>query len=120
MPGEDVQIELTLGEVTNPLSVQEVDGLKIVIYAFGKYAIDEFEGQIGWELTHGGFVDAKVVPDKMIAYADNTNYVISFTPEHIITQNGYIDVEFPPEVTIPDESYSQSSCVADETSGFPT
>jgi len=46
------------------LSVQEVDGLKIVIYAFGKYAIDEFEGSIGWELTHGGFVDAKVVPDK--------------------------------------------------------
>jgi len=55
-----------------------------------------------------------------VAYADNTNYVISFMPEHVISQNGYIDVEFPPEVTIPDKSYSQSSCVADETSGFPT
>ena len=48
IPGEGVAIKFTLGQVTNPVSVQEVDGLKIVIYAQGLYAIDDFEGPIGW------------------------------------------------------------------------
>ena len=71
-------------------------------------------------MTHGNFADARVVPDSYIAYADDTTYTISFTPEHIIKQNGYIDVQFPPEVAIPDKSYSQSSCEALEGTGFPT
>ena len=84
IPGDGIKIQFTLGEVTNPVSVQEVDGLKIVIYAYGRYAIDEFEGPIGWEMTHGGFADAKVVPSSLISYAHDTDYVIIFTPEHKI------------------------------------
>lgn len=41
-------IKFTVGEVKNPISVQSVDGLKIVIYAKTDYAVDEFEGLIGW------------------------------------------------------------------------
>ena len=85
IPGEGVKIKFTLGEVTNPLSVKEVDGLRIVILAKGEYAIDEFEGSIGWEMTHGGFVQARVEPDSEIAYKNDCDYVISFTPEHTIT-----------------------------------
>ena len=112
IPGEEIEIKLTVGEVTNPVSVQEVDGLKIIIYAFGKYAIDEFEGPIGWSMTHGGFESALVVPSSLVTYNEDTDYIISFTPQHKITQNGYIEVQFPPEVAIPDKSFSQSSCVA--------
>ena len=49
-------IKFTLGHVINPLSVHRVDGLQIVIYATepdsltAKYAIDEWEGYIGWRL----------------------------------------------------------------------
>ena len=84
-----------MGKVKNPISVQEVDGLKIVIYAFGKYAIDEFEGYIGWTMEQGDFVSAKVKPNKIVAYDSNVNYEISFTPTHMIPQNGYIVIEFP-------------------------
>ena len=66
--------------------------MKIIIYAFGKYAIDEFEGPIGWSMTHGGFEDAFVVPSSLVTYNEETDYVISFTPHHKITQNGYIEV----------------------------
>ena len=47
-------IKFTVGLVINPISVQRVDGLQIVIYAsdtdsdFAKYAIDEWEGYIDW------------------------------------------------------------------------
>ena len=92
IPGDGIQIQFTIGEVTNPVSVQEVDGLKIVIYAKGKYAVDEFEGPIGWEMTHGNFASAMVVPNSFVSYAENTDYYITFTPEHKITQNGYIEI----------------------------
>ena len=74
------------------MSVQTVGGLKIIIYAKEKYAIDEFEGPIGWNMTQGNFASAMVVPSSFVSYADNTDYIISFIPEHKITQNGYIEV----------------------------
>ena len=49
-------IKFTLGHVINPISVQKVDGLEVVVYATdssnvnAKYAIDEWEGYIGWTL----------------------------------------------------------------------
>ena len=55
-----------------------------MIYAFGKYAIDEFEGYIGWTMEQGDFVSAQVKPNKIVAYDSNVNYEISFTPTHMI------------------------------------
>ena len=51
-PGETPKvIKFTVGDVKNAVSIQRVEGLKIAIYAFGKYAIDEFEGYVGWMPT---------------------------------------------------------------------
>lgn len=87
-PGEpDKVIQFTVGYVINPISVQEVDGMEVVIYATNgaqKYAIDEWEGYIGWVLEQGSFIDAKIQPSVYDAYEDEVVYTISFTPKHLI------------------------------------
>mgnify|MGYP000934258123 CR=1 FL=1 len=120
-PGEPPKpIKFTVGEVKNPVSVQKVDGLKIVIYAFGQYAIDEFEGYIGWLPVNGDFKSAKVSFSSPLAYDEEVTYTIRFTPMHLVPLNGYIEIDFPKEVIVPDYSYSQSSCRADENTAFST
>ena len=121
-PGDPpTKITFTLGDVINPESVQQVDGLRVVIYAEeGKYAIDEFEGYIGWTLEQGKFIAAQVKPSSPIAYDEDISYEISFTPVHMIPMNGYIEIDFPMQVSVPDYSYSQSSCRALENTGFST
>jgi hypothetical protein len=113
-------IFLTIGEVNNPTSTFQVDGLKITVAAEGLYAIDEYEGPIPWSLVTGIFTFMQVDPGSSVAYRSENTYSIKFKPEHKIPQNGYITVWFPIEVTIPDFSFSQSSCSAVESSGFPS
>lgn len=117
-------IKFTVGHVINPISVQKVDGLEVVIYAtdpadpLAKYAIDEWEGYIDWTLEQGTFIDATIKPSTYDAYEDEVVYTISFTPKHLVPQNGYIEIDFPKQVSVPDYSYSQSSCAGVETSAF--
>ena len=118
LPEENHIIYFTLGEVNNPTSTYQVKGLKITIYAEGKYAIDEFEGQIPWELVTGTFNKMNVASESTVAYRAENLYTITFNPQHKIPQNGYVEVLFPAEVTVPDYSFSQSSCAA--TAGFPS
>lgn len=95
-----------------------MEGLSLIIMAYGKYAIDEFEGPIGWTLYQGTFDGAKVVPSSLTAYDKDIRYTISFTPKHMVPQNGYIEIEFPKEIIVPDYSFSQSSCRGVESSAF--
>jgi len=96
LPGEPPKvIKFTVGDVRNAISVQRVEGLKIVIYAFGKYAIDEFEGYVGWIPTQGTFESANVKFSSPIAYTEDVTYTIEFTPRHLVPQNGYIEIDFP-------------------------
>ena len=119
--GEEPRIiKFTVGEVRNAISVQRVDGLKIVIYAYGKYAIDEFEGYIGWMPVQGEFDSASVKFTSPIAYTEDVTYTILFTPKHLIPQNGFIEIDFPKQISVPDFSYSQSSCRAVENTAFST
>lgn len=113
-------ISFTLGDVVNAISVQRVEGLKIVIYAFGQFAIDEFEGYIGWMPVPGTFASASVRFSSPVAYDEDVTYTIKFTPNHLIPQNGYIEIDFPKQVSVPDYSYSQSSCRAVEDTAFST
>ena len=85
-----------------------------------EYAIDEFEGSIGWESQQGTFSAAKVEFSNPIAYAEDVDYTISFTPKHMVPQNGYIEVDWPKQVSVPDYSFSQSSCFGDDKSAFGT
>ena len=67
--GEDPRvIKLTLGSVLNAVSVQEINGLKIIIKALENYAIDEYEGTVGWEPIQGSFAQVKVKPGSPMAY----------------------------------------------------
>lgn len=119
-PGSDTEIFLTLGEVTNPVSIYKVQGLKITILAEGLYAVDEYEGPITWTLRTGSFGTLEVKPQSYVAYRAENEYMVTFRPEHKIPQNGYLEIMFPVEVSVPDMSFSQSSCAALETSGFPS
>lgn len=67
----------------------------MVVSAFGQWAIDEWEGDYGWAPVPGEFEAAKVVPASPIAYESDVKYTISFTPLHLIPQNGYIEIDFP-------------------------
>ena len=92
--------------MNNAESVQQVTGLKVTINAFGKHAIDDFEGIVGWEPIKGDFISARVRPSSTISYNEDTVYTIYFTPKHMIPQNGYIEVYIPTEIQIPDKSYT--------------
>ena len=111
-------IELTLGTVVNPMSVAAEDGLHIVILAEGQYPIDDFEGLTPWALAPGSFRDASVDPQSYVAYQAENDYEIEFSPVHTIPQNGFVEIDFPPVIIVPDASYSQSTC--EGLKGFPS
>ena len=69
-------------------------------------------------LEQGSFIDAKIQPSTYDAYEDEVVYTLTFTAKHLIPQNGYIEIDFPKQVSVPDYSYSQSSCAGVETSAF--
>jgi hypothetical protein len=50
------------------MSTNQVDGLQITIYAFGKYAIDEYDGIIPWTLGTGKFSKMIVISSTNVAY----------------------------------------------------
>ena len=61
---------------------------------------------MGWTIVTGDFIDAKVVPSSPVTYAFDVFYTISFTPTHLVPQNGYIEIDFPKQIAVPDYSYS--------------
>lgn len=73
-------IYVTIGEIVNPISTYQVDGMKLTFFAQGKYAIDEYEGPITWELETGGFNFAAVDPGSFIAYFEDNDYTFRFSP----------------------------------------
>ena len=95
-----------MGSVLNAVSVQEINGLKIIIKALENYAIDEYEGTVGWVPIQGSFAQVKVKPGSPTAYDEQVRYEIYFTPDHKVPQNGYIEIDFPKEISVPDYSYS--------------
>ena len=103
----------------NPDSVQKVEGLTITIYAFGQYAIDEFEGGVNWMPLPGTSLKTSIISTSLIAYENDTTYTINFTLEHRIPHNSYFEISIPTEVFIPDKSFTQSSCRATKDSAFP-
>ena len=52
--------------------------------------------------------------------SEDVTYTILFTPKHLIPQNGFIEIDFPKQISVPDFSYSQSSCRAVENTAFST
>lgn len=64
----------------------------------------------------GQFQNVVVNPQSYVAYNPENDYSVTFTPLNQIPLQGYVDIFFPPEVIIPDPSYSQSTCK--EIQGF--
>jgi len=100
----------TLGVIKNPASLKKPEGFVITISAFGEYRINLYDGVIPWDIEVGAFNDLSVVPDSFIAYTPENTYTITFNPEHEIPERGYLEIGFPPQIIIPDTSYSQSQC----------
>lgn len=44
IPSSTSSITFTFGQIMNPQSTYQVSGLTVTVYAFGLYAIDEFQG----------------------------------------------------------------------------
>lgn len=120
VPGGDRKIKFEIGDVENPESVQLVEGVTITIYAFGKYAIDEYVGGLGWLPRPGTSLKTQIISTSLIAYENDTTYTINFTPEHTIPVNSYFEISIPTQVFIPDKSFTADSCRAIENSAFPT
>jgi len=68
MPGSDSSITFSFGNIFNPVSTYQVEGLQITVLAFGKYAIDEYNGIIPWMLETGKFNKMLVVSSTNVAY----------------------------------------------------
>lgn len=100
----------TLGVIQNPASLVKSDNLDITILAFGDYKINTYSGIIPWELTAGTFNKLLVHPSSLVAYTPENIYQITFNPQHEIPKKGYVMIGFPPQIIIPDTSYSQSQC----------
>jgi hypothetical protein len=58
------------------------------------------------------------VPSSTVAYDKDVAYTVSFTPKHSIPLNGYVDITIPAQITVPDRSFTQSSCKAVSSSAF--
>jgi hypothetical protein len=55
-------INITVGTVVNPLSINPIAGFDLLIAAFGLYAIDEYEGKIPWSLAPGPMSKVEIIP----------------------------------------------------------
>jgi hypothetical protein len=67
-------------------------------------------------LTYGS-INSWVIPASNTSF-DTTNYTITIRPDHKVDLNGYIEIFYPKNISIPDASFSQSQCR--QFSGFPT
>ena len=54
-----------------------------------------------------GNISAVITPGTYTAY-DYTNYTFVITPDQPVGNNGYIVIQYPQNVSIPNPSYSQS------------
>jgi hypothetical protein len=68
----------------------------------------------------GIFDFMQVDPGSLVAYRADNTYSIKFRPAHSMPQNGYLKIWFPKEVAVPDYNFSESGCLADENTGFPS
>jgi hypothetical protein len=59
-----------------------------------------------------------VTTSSTVAYTKDVAYTVSLTPQHSIPLNGYFEIIIPDQVSIPDPSFTQSSCQVDQTSAF--
>lgn len=67
-------------------------------------------------LTYGS-INSLVIPASNTSY-DTTNYTFIIKPDHRVETNGFIEIFYPKNISIPDSSFSQSQCK--QFSGFPT
>jgi len=68
------------------------------------YNVELFTGVINPTMSFGD-ISAVITPGSLVAY-QYTNYTIAITPDQPVGTNGYILVQFPPQITIPNPSYS--------------
>ena len=98
VPGGD-PIVFTMGEVVNPKSTRQVEGLQIILMATegtGTYAIDEYSGITPWQLTTGDMANVRVNPaGNSVAYSTDLAYEFVFSPKHDIPLDGFVEITIP-------------------------
>lgn len=52
-----------------------------------------------------GSINAQVAPASLTSY-DTTNYTFTIRPDHRVDINGYIEIFYPKNISIPDPSFS--------------
>ncbi|CAI2378427.1 unnamed protein product [Moneuplotes crassus] len=81
------------------------------------YDVDTISTSGNFVSTVGSMTDYKATPTSLVAYAQ-TIYTFTFKPQHSILQNGYLTVDLPSQISIPDAATSAASCAS--ISGFLT
>jgi len=54
--------------------------------------------------------DYSATPNDFLAYVQTT-YTFAFKPQHTILQNGFVKVDLPTEISIPDPTSSEATCI---------
>ncbi|CAI2377119.1 unnamed protein product [Moneuplotes crassus] len=81
------------------------------------YDVDTASASGNFVATVGSMTDYSATPSNFLAYIQTT-YTFTFKPQHNILQNGYVTVDLPTQISIPDAATSASSCAS--IAGFLT
>lgn len=81
------------------------------------YSVDTVSASSLFVSTVGSISEYSITPASFVAYA-TTTYTFTFKAQNAILQNGYITVDYPSQISIPNTSTAASSCAG--VSGFQT
>jgi hypothetical protein len=99
-------VTFNIGSVINPVSTKPYPGFSITILTEGGFVIVDWEGPIPWQVKPGDLRSVKIDPKNYVAYSQENTYTISFVLSNEIPLEGYVEIDFPPEIIVPDASYS--------------
>lgn len=81
------------------------------------YSVDTVSVASLFVATVGSISEYSITPTSFVAYA-LTTYTFTFRAQNAILQNGYITVDYPSQISIPNTSTAAASCAS--VSGFQT
>jgi len=120
-PDTSGNLIFTLNSVTLPETIKSQSGFAMNLYIqdqtdFVYYEVSSYSSSIPFSLKAGS-ISVLIIPfDKITSIT--TSYVIQFTPQHDVPENGYILISYPDDISISDTSYSASAVT--DTLGFPS
>jgi hypothetical protein len=109
-PASNEILSFKVTGMTMPPSVKSTGDVTVVtkVGSTTFYSVDSASASNLFQATVGSMTEFSVTPSVFTAYAIST-YTFSFKPQHAILQNGFVTVDIPSQVTIPNTATAASS-----------